>query len=96
MSLWKNKKARLLVVFVVLAAAIAIPIYMFQEPANPVSPSNHSSSDANRKTSNILTAGGTPVPARFQSKAKSLGYYCPSWAAKPGVASSSVCFPLDK
>ncbi|HET9721841.1 MAG TPA: hypothetical protein VFP32_02315 [Candidatus Saccharimonadales bacterium] len=43
-----------------------------------------------------LTAGGQPVPAAWQTKARSLGYYCPSWNVKPGQLPSDVCMPLDK
>lgn len=43
-----------------------------------------------------LTASGVAVPTAWQTRARSLGYYCPSWAAKPGEIVSSVCLPLDK
>lgn len=47
-------------------------------------------------TSKTLTAGGLTVPPQFQAKARSLGYYCPSWNSGPGQASSGICMPLDK
>jgi len=46
--------------------------------------------------SQTLSAGGKPVPASSAARAKSAGYYCPSWDAAPGTIASAICYPLDK
>jgi hypothetical protein len=43
-----------------------------------------------------LTAGGVAVPAAYQARARRVGYYCLSWDAAPGSATSNTCMPLDK
>jgi hypothetical protein len=53
-------------------------------------------SQPNETMNKTMTAGGMKVPAAYQSKAMKLGYYCPSWDAKPGEISSEICIPLDK
>jgi Tfp pilus assembly protein PilV len=56
------------------------------------------SSTTNNKQQTLTTvkAGGMTVPTKWQAKAESLGYYCPSWDASPGQITSGVCYPLDK
>lgn len=39
---------------------------------------------------------GTPVPDDSQARAKTAGYYCPSWDAKPGEFTPNFCASLDK
>ena len=48
------------------------------------------------KTSQPLTADGNPIPADSQARAKSTGYYCPSWDTPPGSIASTICVPVDK
>jgi flagellar basal body-associated protein FliL len=47
------------------------------------------------KTDSQLRAGTINVPQAFQVRAKSLGYYCPSWAAKPGEIVPTICYKLN-
>jgi len=47
-------------------------------------------------SASTLTAGGQPVPAAYQAKAKALGYYCPSWDSTDAQAASTICLPSDK
>ena len=59
------------------------------EPKLPTTTSDNNSDQT-------ITAGGQPVPASSQAKAKKLGYYCPSWESKSGNVASTVCIVLDK
>ncbi len=36
------------------------------------------------------------IPSKWQDRAKSLGYYCPSWNSTPGTISSSIYIKLAK
>lgn len=54
---------------------------------------NHNSS---QKSAVLKTSVGQIVPIKWQKKAKSLGYYCPSWNISSGVVSSSICISLAK
>ena len=47
-------------------------------------------------TAVLKTTTGLTVPANWVSKAKNLGYYCPSWNAKPGEIVSQICYKLAK
>jgi hypothetical protein len=42
----------------------------------------------------LYTTGGVLVPKELQAKARSLGYYCPSWDASSGQSSPDICVPL--
>lgn len=35
------------------------------------------------------------VPAQFCERAKKAGYYCPSWAAKPGEMAPDFCYKIQ-
>ncbi len=49
------------------------------------------------QTTNYLkTVTGQIVPSKWIDKAKNLGYYCPSWDAKPGQIVSDICYKLAK
>lgn len=75
---------------VILAVACSFLYFNDNKPnSRPTKQESHS-------TAQNLTAGGVVVPEKYVKKAKSLGYYCPSWAAKPGEIASDTCLTLDK
>ncbi|HET9850289.1 MAG TPA: hypothetical protein VFP35_01555 [Candidatus Saccharimonadales bacterium] len=82
---------RVLVAVAILALVIA-GFILHSLQAKPTPPPVKPKSSAQSKP---LTAGGQPVPAAYQARARKLGYYCPSWAAKPGTPVSTACLPLD-
>ena len=43
-----------------------------------------------------LKAGTYVVPVQWQSRARSVGYYCPSWNSTPGQIAPDICLPLNK
>ena len=50
----------------------------------------------NQASTYLKTVSGEIVPSKWIDKAKSLGYYCPSWDAKPGQIVSDICYKLSK
>lgn len=78
---------------VLLILGLLVPYGL--EPGHAVDKHN-SASTSTKSHNSTLTAGGLAVPAALQARAKSLGYYCPSWNSAPGEASSGLCLPLDK
>lgn len=87
----------LIVAGIVCLAIISAWIVYDKMQQSKQADSTTKSTSTNQKSSNTnLTAGGIAVPEVWQAKAQHLGYYCPSWAAKPGEVVSNVCLKLDK
>ena len=79
----------ILLVFLVIGALV---IYRLHEESHSTRSPASNSTTSNKP----LTAGGVTVPTYLQARARKMGYYCPSWAAKPGQVSTTICLPLDK
>jgi hypothetical protein len=93
----RKKKTYLLALILIVCALVVLGVIVFSSKSKPKATSSHTSTPISKPTTtNILTAGGQPVPKAWQAKAKALGYYCPSWDAQPGQISSDICLPLDK
>ncbi|HET9098339.1 MAG TPA: hypothetical protein VFN51_01860 [Candidatus Saccharimonadales bacterium] len=88
-----------LLIVVVLLLVTDFVILRVQDnnaPARPQQTNSSSSRPLKTPAANVLKAGGQIVPAQWRSKARSLGYYCPSWNTSGGELSiSSICLPLD-
>ena len=50
----------------------------------------------NQASNYLKTVSGQIVPSKWMDRAKSLGYYCPSWNAEPGQIVSDICYKLAK
>ena len=84
-----------LIAVLMLVVAIALLIWLVianrnQGQKHTTIPTTNTSS-----TTKPLTANGQPVPVQSVQRAKSAGYYCPSWDAKPGSIVPTVCYKLD-
>jgi hypothetical protein len=87
------KVNKITIAIVLLAVmALVILISMRKNSSHP-NPSNNNTKPVT--TQKTLTANGQTVPYRYAEKAKSLGYYCPSWDAKPGEIAPTICYKLD-
>lgn len=60
--------------------------------------SQPSSTNITQPTSPPTNSSGnhplSSVPAGSRQRAKAAGYYCPSWDARPGQVSPSICYPI--
>ena len=86
----KRKSAVIIGIVLIGAAIIVVGLLIFRQ--------NNSTKVQNTppRESSSLTVGGEPVPAESQAEARRLGYYCPSWDAKPGQVAPDICLKLDK
>lgn len=92
----KKFKGRVLVIVAVgVAVLVAVAVCLFLDFDNNQS-DNRPARRSGPPAKHSLTASGVEVPQQFVEKAESLGYYCPSWAAKPGEVASGVCLKLDR
>jgi flagellar basal body-associated protein FliL len=89
-----SKKLKFILVIILLVVLVAGLLVIHR--INQESHSSLKSVSKSRTSSQPLTAGGVVVPAYLQTRAKKVGYYCPSWAAKPGQVSTTICMPLDQ
>lgn len=90
---------RVLIVTAAVAAVIlagAIIWWSNGHQAKPDAPQTTASAKPSPQATTTVTAGGQSVPEQFWSKARALGYYCPSWDAKPGEIASNACIKLDQ
>ncbi|HEV2412471.1 MAG TPA: hypothetical protein VGS28_01540 [Candidatus Saccharimonadales bacterium] len=98
-KLRKTIQHKTLIVALVVTTLCAVALYWSvythtsQEPHPSVSRQSEKPPVLTKKP---LMAGGVVVPVQWQSKARSLGYYCPSWSAKPGEIEPDVCIPINK
>jgi hypothetical protein len=93
-------KTKLLIGIISVSVAILMIILLLHQPSKRPTitqqqPATHSQTNI-PATNKPVTAGGKPIPADSAERAKSLGYYCPSWDAQAGAVTSSVCIKLDK
>jgi len=80
---------------IIIIAGLAVWWPGFHHAPKP-SPASKTSEQQSPRPTQPPTAGGRPIPQQFWAKARSLGYYCPSWAAQPGQIVSHACIKLDQ
>lgn len=80
-----NRNKILIIIIIVIAIAVST-VFLYQINKRPI---NH--------VSNIKTLSGVNIPAKWQARARKLGYYCPSWnTSNSGIISSSICLKVGK
>ncbi len=80
-----------LVLIVLGIIVIAVLVFSFNHK-----PINNSKSKTKPKSSVLTTSNGTVVPSQWVARAKSVGYYCPSWLDTNGEIGPDICYPLKK
>lgn len=84
------------VILLIIVGGGLLGLLLIRQSPSSVSANQTTAKPKSNVTRAPLSAGGVVVPAAFVNRARSLGYYCPSWAAQPGVVASTICVPLDK
>lgn len=88
-----SKKIRFIVIIILLTSLVAGIFLIYRIHQNDY---NSPKLVLKPGVSHSITAGGVAVPTYLQARAIKAGYYCPSWAAKPGQVSTTICMPLDR
>jgi hypothetical protein len=93
----KNPPSRLKNFFLLLSLIIILIVVAFGVwiVYNNYNLSKTGKSSAATTSSPVTYDGGKAIPADSQARAKSAGYYCPSWDATPGKLSALFCVKLD-
>lgn len=79
-----KQRGFIVIILVILVLAVIIGIVGWRVYKN------------HQKTINTVGIPLSSVPEQFRDRAKSTGYYCPSWAAKLGVVTPQYCTQVSR